>query len=209
MKNNKRSDLFLYQLINTMSSAMSASDIYTAHHQNNVSIIARLIGQEMNLSSFEVEGVRVAGQLHDIGKFAIPNELLSKYGDLIAEEISLIKTHVVKADELISDINFPWPVREMVLQHHERMNGSGYPSGLKGDEICLGARIIAVSDTADAMINARPYRRELGIENFISEITNNSYLYDEDVCKSFMAIVSDGGLRIKEMTAHPTRCYVR
>jgi len=198
MKNNNRRDLFLYQLINTMSSVMAASDPYTAHHQNNVAVIARLIGQEMKLSSFEVEGIRIAGQLHDIGKSAIPNELLSKYGVLIAEEFALIKTHAARAEELLSGIDFPWPIREMVLQHHERMNGNGYPNGLMGNEICLGARILAVSDITDAMMNARPYRKALGLESVISEIANNSQLYDEDVCKAFMAVISDGGIRLKE-----------
>lgn len=198
MKNNKRSDLFLYQLINSISSVMAASDVYTAHHQNNVSVIARLIGQEMKLSSFEVEGIRVAGQLHDIGKSAIPNELLSKYGGLIDEEFVLIKTHAARADQLLSGIDFPWPVREMVLQHHERMNGSGYPNGLMGNKICLGGRILAVADVADSMMNARPYRKALGLESVISELTNNSHLYDEAVCKAFMAIVADGGARLEK-----------
>lgn len=197
MKNNMRSNLYLYQLVNNISSLMAASDIYTAHHQNNVAVIARLIGQEMKLNALEVEGIRIAGQIHDVGKAAIPNELLSKYGELVYEEFALIKTHVVRADGLLSGIDFPWPVREMVLQHHERMDGSGYPNGLVGSEICLGARILAVADVTDAMMNARPYRKALGIESVISEITNNTHLYDEDVCKAFMEIVSDGGIRLK------------
>lgn len=198
MKKNNRSDLFLYQLINSISSVMAASDVYTTHHQNNVSVIARLIGQEMKLSSFEVEGIRVAGQLHDIGKSAIPNELLSKYGKLIDEEFALIKTHAARGDEILSGIDFPWPIREMVLQHHERMDGSGYPNGLTGNEICFGARVLAVADTTDAIMNARPYRKGLGIEGVISELTNNSHLYDADVCKAFMAIVADGGVNLKK-----------
>ncbi|MGR3972801.1 HD domain-containing protein [Shewanella sp. 1180_01] len=156
-----------------------------------------MIGQEMRLSAFEVEGIRVAGLLHDIGKSAIPNELLSKYGHLTAEEYALIKTHAARADGLLFGIDFPWPVREMILQHHERMDGSGYPNGLMGNEICLGARILAVSDITDAMMNARPYRGALGIEKVISELADNSHLYDPDVCKAFMAIVADGGERLK------------
>jgi HD-GYP domain-containing protein (c-di-GMP phosphodiesterase class II) len=190
------SNLFLYQLINAFYSILAVNDTYTAHHQNNVAVIARLIGQKLGLSDFEVEGIRIAGQIHDIGKSAIPNELLSKSGKLNYEEFSLIKTHASRAEEILKDIDFPWPVLDMVLQHHERMDGSGYPKGLVGDKICLGARILAVADLTDAMINPRPYRRSLGLEAVIEELTNHSQLYDQDVCKAFMEVVSDGGSRL-------------
>ena len=199
MGNHISNHKFLYQLIDSISSVMAASDTYTVHHQNNVAVIARLIGQELKLSAFEVEGVRVAGQIHDIGKSSIPNELLSKYGKLNYEEFALIQTHAKRSDEILSGIDFPWPIREMVLQHHERMDGSGYPKGLTGNDICLGARILAVADTADAMMNARPYRKALGLDAVIREITKNAQLYDTDVCKAFMAVISDGGTRLTEI----------
>lgn len=196
MENFVKSDVFLYQLINSISSILAVNDVYTAHHQNNVSVIARLIAQKMGLSAFDVEGIRIAGQIHDIGKSAIPNELLTKSGKLNIEEFALIKTHASRAEEVLTGIDFPWPVMDMVLQHHERMDGSGYPKGLVGEQICLGARILAVADLTDAMINPRPYRRSLGLEAVIEELILHSSLYDQDVCKAFMGVVSDGGRRL-------------
>ncbi|CAH1385498.1 HD-GYP domain-containing protein [Candidatus Nitrotoga sp. M5] len=198
MENHIKDNAFLYQLVRNMSLIMAANDTYTVHHQHNVAVIARLIGQQMELSAFEVEGVRVAGQIHDIGKFAIPKELLSKYGKLNHEEFTLIKTHAKRAEEILTGIDFPWPILDMVLQHHERMDGSGYPKGLAGQEICLGARILAVADVTDAMINPRPYRKALGLQAVIGEITTNKQLYDSDVCEAFMKVVSDGGGRLIE-----------
>jgi len=193
MENSLDNHVFLYQLINSISSILAVNDNYTANHHNNVAVIARLIAQEIGLGAFEVEGIRMAGQIHDIGKSAIPNELLSKSGKLTYEEFALIKSHVGRAEEILVGIDFPWPVLDMVLQHHERMDGSGYPKGLVGEKICLGARILAVADITDAMVNTRPYRRALGLEAVLEEITTNSQLYDQDVCQAFMKIVSEGG----------------
>lgn len=196
MENNTKNNIFLYQLVNSLSSIVTLHDNYTAHHQNNVSVIARMIGQEMQLNHFEVEGIRVAGQIHDIGKSAVPNDLLSKYGKLSYEEFALIKTHASRSEEILTGIDFPWPVLQMVLQHHERMDGSGYPKGLKGEAICLGARILAVADITDAMMNPRPYRKALGLNAVIEELTKNSKLYDKVVLEAFFKVISDGGERL-------------
>lgn len=204
MENKKINSAFLYQLIHVTSSIVGVSDTYTAQHQTNVSVIARLIAQQMNLSAFEVEGIRVAGQLHDIGKSAIPNELLSKYGVLNFEEFELIKTHAKRSSEILSNVDFPWPIKEMVIQHHERMDGSGYPKGVSGDDICIGARILAVSDITDAMMNARPYRKSLGLDAVIVELTKNYFLYDPVVCNAFMSIISDGGQRLTNALSQET-----
>ncbi len=193
MTEEQRSKDYLYQLINCLLSVVASSDIYTVNHQNNVSIIARSLCQKMGFTEHEVEWDRVAAQLHDIGKVAIPNELLSKFGTLTKEEFALIKTHVSRADEILKNINFPWPVNKIITLHHERMDGSGYPLGLTGNDICMGARILAVADTTDAMINARPYRRALGIPAVIKELQNNAHYYDKSVCHAFMDLVSDGG----------------
>jgi putative nucleotidyltransferase with HDIG domain len=207
MENEKINSAFLYQLINVTSKIVGVSDAYTALHQHNVSVIARLIAQEMNLSAFEVEGIRVAGQLHDIGKSAIPNELLSKFGVLNFEELELLKSHAKRSCEILSNVDFPWPIKEMVIQHHERMDGSGYPEGISGDDICIGARILAVSDIADAMMNARPYRKALGLDAVIVELTENQFLYDPVVCNAFMTITSDGGQRLADELSHePKHC---
>ncbi|WP_339725584.1 HD domain-containing phosphohydrolase [uncultured Paraglaciecola sp.] len=191
-----KSHVFLYQLINSISSILAVNDDYTAHHQNNVAVISRMIAQELGLSAFEVEGIRIAAQIHDIGKSAIPNELLTKSGKLNTEEFALIKTHASRAEEVLVGIDFPWPVLDMVLQHHERMDGSGYPKGLVGEQICLGARILAVADLADSMINPRPYRGALGLQAVLEELNTYSQLYDTEVCNTFRKIVSDGGSRL-------------
>lgn len=200
MKNQSpiESHAFLYQLVRSLSSLMAANDSYTVHHQNNVAVIARLIGQKMALSAFEVEGIRIAAQVHDIGKCAIPRELLSKYGKINTEEFALIKTHAQRADEILADIDFPWPILDMVLQHHERMDGSGYPKGLAGEQICLGARILAVADVTDAMMNPRPYRKALGLQAVIDELTTNSQRYDKNVSDAFMQVIADGESKLIE-----------
>lgn len=189
---------FLHKLIFSILSTIEASDSYTVNHQNNVSVIARMIAQTMGLSAFEVEGIRIAAQIHDVGKAAIPNELLSKYGELNAEEFQLIKTHSSRAYDILKNIEFPWPILDMVMQHHERIDGSGYPKGLTGSEICLGAKVIAVADIVDAMMNDRPYRKALGLEAVTKELTDNAQRYDPEVCEAFMQVISDGGQRLTE-----------
>lgn len=155
---------FQFQLVATLTKAMGTRDRYTENHQNAVSGIARRLAQKLGLSSFEIDGIRLAGILHDIGKFAIPLELLTKAGSLNPQEFSLIQTHVARGVELLEDIDLPSPVIQIIEQHHERLDGSGYPNALKGSDVCTGARIIGVADTFDAMVNARPYRKARGIE---------------------------------------------
>lgn len=177
---------FAYQVIDVLMRALAPRDSYTVSHQNHVSVFARLLGHEMGLGSFEVEGIRLAGQLHDIGKIAIPADILTKSGKLTPEEYALVKTHVVRGVEILGDVEFPWPITSMVGQHHERLDGSGYPAGLKGDEICLGGRILAVADTLDAVMHSRPYREGLGIEAVIAIFEeDDSVQYDQDVVRAF------------------------
>jgi len=180
---------FLYQLISSLTRAMESRDQYTALHQDTTSELARLLAQELKLSAFEVEGIRVAGQLHDIGKIALPAQVLSKVGELTKEEFSLIKTHVNRGIEILGDVDFPWPVASIISQHHERMDGSGYPNNLKHDEINLGARILAVADTANAVVNARPYRKAMGIKSALSIFENDSgKQFDTDVVSAFLRL---------------------
>ena len=185
---------FIYPLIDALMRAMESRDGYTVNHQNGVSRLARRIAQELGLSSFEVEGIRVAGQLHDIGKIAIPSQLLTKVDRLHEEELTLVKTHVNRGVEILENIDFPWPILAMVSQHHERLDGSGYPNGLKGDEICLSARILAVADVTDAVINARPYRAALSTEALLTILQDdNDLLYDQEVVSVLHRLILEKG----------------
>ena len=145
-------------------------DPYTAGHQRRVAEIAVTIGAELGLDARRQEGLRVAGQLHDVGKITIPAEILSKPGKLKPTELLLIKDHAEAGYDILKIVEFPWPVAEVALQHHERMDGSGYPQVLKGEAILLEARIMAVADVVEAMSSHRPYRAGLGIDKALAEI---------------------------------------
>jgi len=153
-----------------VSKAVEARDPYTAGHQQRVARLARCIAQEMRLDAERIEGLRMGVTIHDIGKIHLPAEILSNPGKLSAMEFELIKTHAQVGYEILKDIKFPWPVAGIAWQHHERINGTGYPQGLKGDEICLEARIVAVADVVEAMSSHRPYRPALGIDAALEEI---------------------------------------
>ncbi|MDQ6982287.1 MAG: PAS domain S-box protein [Mariprofundus sp.] len=153
-----------------VSKAVEARDQYTAGHQQRVARLARSIAQEIGLDSEQIDGLRMGATIHDIGKIHLPAEILSKPTKLTEIEFELIKTHCQVGYDILKDIKFPWPVAEIAWQHHERLNGSGYPQGLKGDEICLEARIVAVADVVEAISSHRPYRPALGIDVALQEI---------------------------------------
>ncbi|PKN35046.1 MAG: hypothetical protein CVU61_05090 [Deltaproteobacteria bacterium HGW-Deltaproteobacteria-19] len=168
--------------VQAISAVVEAKDPYTAGHQQRVSDLARTIACEMGLPGDQIEGIRVAGIIHDIGKISVPSEILSKPSKLSLVEFRLIQVHPEAGYEILKDVEFPWPVARAVLQHHERMDGSGYPSGLKGGDILLEARILAVADVVESMASHRPYRPTLGIEAALEEIMKNKgILYDPDV----------------------------
>jgi PAS domain S-box-containing protein len=157
-------------------------DPYTAGHERRVGKIAAFIGAELGFDEQRIEGLRVAGNLHDIGKITIPAEILSKPGKLTKIEYQLIQGHPQSSYDVLKDVEFPWPVAQVALQHHERMDGSGYPQGLKGDAILFEARIMAVADVVEAMSSHRPYRPGLGIEKALAEIERGrGTAYDADV----------------------------
>jgi len=151
-------------IIQTVVLTVETKDPYTAGHQRRVGNLARAIANEMGLPQEQVEGIRMAGLIHDLGKISIPAEILSKPGRLIDFEWGMIKMHPQVGYDILQEIEFPWPVAQIVLQHHERMDGSGYPQGLSGEETMLGARILAVADVVEAMASFRPYRPALGID---------------------------------------------
>jgi putative nucleotidyltransferase with HDIG domain len=169
-------------------------DPYTFGHQRRVTHLATAIAKEMALSPDQIEGIAVAGNLHDIGKINVPSEILNKPGKLSDIEFALIKSHPQAGYEIVKDIEFPWPVAEVLLQHHERMNGSGYPRGLAGGDILLEARIMAVADVVEAMASHRPYRPTLGIDKALEEIVQNKgILYDPDVVDACLKLFKEKG----------------
>ena len=154
----------LHQIVAALVALNEARDPYTAGHELRVSELAFAIAVELNLSAHQCEGIRITGLVHDIGKFTIPAEILTKPNRISPQELALLQTHAQAGYEALHQINFPWPVAEAVLQHHERLNGTGYPQGLKGDQISLEGRILAVADTVEAMASNRPYRVSPGLE---------------------------------------------
>jgi HD-GYP domain-containing protein (c-di-GMP phosphodiesterase class II) len=169
-------------LMQVLESTMATRDPYTVGHQRRVSQIACTIGKEMGLSEDRLRNLRMAGMLHDLGKFAIPSDLLSKPGKLTPPEFALIKTHPQVAYNILEPISLPGNTAMIILQHHERLNGSGYPQGLEGEAILLEARILGVADVMEAMCSHRPYRASRGLAETLDELARNKgILYDPAV----------------------------
>jgi len=185
--------------IQVLGTASEARDPYTAGHQNRVADLARAIATEMGLSQDTIEGIRMAGSIHDIGKLSIPAEILSKFTKLTNIEFSLIKKHSQSGYEMLKDVESPWPLAQIVYQHHERMDGSGYPRNLKGDEIIMEARIMAVADVVEAMSSNRPYRPGFGIEVALEEIEKNKGIsYDDTVANTCLKLFREKGFKFLE-----------
>jgi HD-GYP domain-containing protein (c-di-GMP phosphodiesterase class II) len=158
---------------------IEARDPYTSGHQSRVSRLAQAIAQEMALPNDTIDNIRMAGIIHDIGKIPVPAEILSKPGKLTDMEFNLIKVHPQSGYDILKDAELPYPIAEIALQHHERLNGSGYPQGLENKQILLESKIIAVADVIEAMASHRPYRPALGIPAALEEIEKNrGTLYD-------------------------------
>jgi len=175
--------------IQAMASIVEARDPYTAGHQRRVTQLACAIAREMNLPEEQIEAIRVAGTIHDIGKIYVPAEILSKPGRLTENEFAIIKTHPQVGYEILKTIEFPWPIAQIVLQHHETMDGSGYPQGLSGEDILLEAGILRVADVVEAMSSHRPYRPAPGIDKALFEILQNKgCLYDSNVVDACLQI---------------------
>ncbi|MBU6475128.1 MAG: HD-GYP domain-containing protein [Alphaproteobacteria bacterium] len=166
--------LSLYQTVRTLSDTIGLKEVYTPGHQHNVAQLARTIGQVMGLDNDAVDGLRIGAMLHDFGIIRIPAEILNKPGKLTQQEYETMKQHPVHGYQILKSIEFPWPVARMILQHHERLDGSGYPGGISGDDIIPEARIIAVADVMDSMISDRPWRRALPLEKAMDELKSGS-----------------------------------
>ena len=177
--------------------AMEMRDPYTAGHENRVAEIAYAIGKEMGWPEDRLEGLRMAAMVHDIGKISIAPEILAKPGKLTAEEFELIKGHPNSSYAILKDIPFTWPVAEIVRQHHEKLDGSGYPLGLKTDAILSEAKVLAVADIVEAMATARPYRAALGLEVALAEIESLAgTLLDAEIVRICAALFRDKRLII-------------
>jgi len=172
-------------------------DPYTAGHQRRVADIAVAVGAELGFDARRQEGLRVAGYLHDLGKIRVPSEILSKPGRLSQAEFQLVQGHAQASHDVLKGVEFPWPVAQIALQHHERMDGSGYPQGLKGEAILLEARIVAVADVIEAMSSHRPYRPGLGIDKALAEIERGrGSSYDTEVVDACLRLFRDGAYAI-------------
>ena len=165
--------LSLYQCVRTLSDTIGLKEAYTPGHQHHVAQLSRTIGQVMGLDSEIIDGLRIGATLHDFGIIRIPSEILCKPDRLTPQEFETMKQHPVHGFQILKSIDFPWPVVKMILQHHERLDGSGYPGGISGDDIILEARIIAVADIMDSMTSDRPWRKALPIESALKELTDN------------------------------------
>ena len=184
----------MLQTVEAIASIVEMRDPYTSGHQARVAELAKDIASRMGLPEEQVQAIHLAGLVHDLGKIRIPAEILSKPGKLDEIEYSLIKMHPKAGYDILKGIDFSWPIAEMVLQHHERMDGSGYPQGLKGDEILPGARILIVADVVEAMSSHRPYRPGLGVQAALEEITKSRGVrYDPQVVDACVALFRERG----------------
>jgi len=184
--------------IQAMSLTVETRDPYTAGHQRKVSTLAQAIAQEMALPNDTVDTIRMAGIIHDIGKISVPAEILSKPGILTNTEMSIIEAHSQTGYDILKDAGLPYPIAEIVLQHHERLDGSGYPQGLKDDQILLEAKIISVADVIDAIASHRPYRPGLGIDVALEEIEKNAgVLYDRETVKVCLKLFKEKGFKFE------------
>lgn len=183
----------LHDTVRSMGAVVALRDPYTGDHEQRVTLLADAIAASMGLQEARREGLHLAGQVHDIGKIGVPAEILAKPAQLTAMEYELIKQHPARGADLLAQIAFEQPVAEIVHQHHERLDGSGYPQGLAGNEIMLEARILAVADVVEAMASHRPYRAALGIETALAEVRRGAgTLYDPEVVATCERVVADG-----------------
>jgi putative nucleotidyltransferase with HDIG domain len=189
-------------VIDVVSNVMSSRDPYTASHQRRVAELARHIAKEIGFTDWQMNGVYVTGLVHDVGKVSVPTEILNKPGKINASEFNIIKNHCRVGYDILQKINFPWPVTTAVLQHHERLDGSGYPEGLTGDDIILETRILSVADVVEAMSSHRPYRPALGLDNALEEISRGSgTLYDSDVVTACLNLLRKNKADFDEIMA--------
>jgi putative nucleotidyltransferase with HDIG domain len=196
---NKALQQTLDDAVNTMATIVEIRDPYTSGHQRRVAMLSAAIAAEMGMDKVLLDRLQMAAIIHDIGKIYVPAEILSKPGKLGAIEFSIIKTHSAKGFEIIKGLNLPCEVAQAVGQHHERMDGSGYPEGLSGKDINLEARILAVADVVEAMASHRPYRPSLGVDRALDEITKNrGTLYDTEAVDACLKLFKEKNFKFQD-----------
>jgi PAS domain S-box-containing protein len=184
----------LEQTIKLISETIEQRDPYTAGHQRRVADLCTRIAEKMDLDPYRIHGLRLASTIHDVGKIGIPAEILAKPGRLTAIQFELIKEHVDLGYDIVKNVSFPWPIAEMIRQHHERLDGSGYPLGLSGDSILLEARILAVADVVESISSHRPYRATMGMDAALSELlSGRGRLYEPDAVDACMSLFQTEG----------------
>jgi putative nucleotidyltransferase with HDIG domain len=184
----------LIQTVHAVSAVASRSDRYTAVHQERVAVLAVAIGRKLGLEEERLEGLYLGALVHDIGKIAVPAELISKPDKLTAEEFALVKTHVRAGVDMLKDLSLPWPVQGIIGQHHERLDGSGYPSGLTGSALLIEARITAVADVFEAICEPRPYRPARGAAEALAEIARGAGVaYDAEAAGALASLLREAG----------------
>ena len=185
------------EVIQAMAMTVETRDPYTAGHQRGVSNLACAIATEMGISENQIQGIRLAGVIHDIGKICVPGEILSKPGQISKNELLIIREHPETGYNILKTVDFSWPIAQTVLQHHEKLDGSGYPEGISGENIILEARIISVADIVEAMASHRPYRPALGIDMALKEISKNrNTLYDPQVVDACLRLFNEKRYRL-------------
>jgi len=190
--------------VDALAAAVETRDPYTAGHQRRVSNLAAAVAREMGLPPDQTSAIAIAGMVHDVGKIYVPAEILSKPSRLTEIEMMMVRTHPQAGFDVLKTVDFPWPVAEIVLQHHERLNGSGYPRALAGEEISLDARILAAADVVEAMVSHRPYRPAHPLEKALEEIVANKVvLYDPDVVDTMVKLLTENGYDLKGATDDP------
>lgn len=191
-----RLEHMMRDMVGAMGRIVEARDPYTQGHERRVAELAQALAAEMGMDDDSIAMVQMTSLLHDIGKLAVPAEILTKAGTLSDSEFEMIKDHSRQGYEILKEITFPWPIADIVLQHHERMDGSGYPSGLKGDQILLPARIIAVADVVEAMASHRPYRPIIGLGQALQALREGTGMFDPDVVAACERLYAKGEIRL-------------
>jgi HD-GYP domain-containing protein (c-di-GMP phosphodiesterase class II) len=195
---NKQVEQLLIQTLEVASLALEKRDPYTAGHQHRTADLATAIAIQMELPQEQIQGIALGAMVHDIGKIYLPAEILNRPGKLTDTEMNLIKTHPQAGFELVKNINYPWPIAQIILQHHERLDGSGYPAGLKGDEILLETKIVSVADVVEAMMSHRPYRPAHSLGDALKEIKRNKdILFDRTVVNACIKVFKNKNFKFQ------------
>jgi PAS domain S-box-containing protein len=193
-------NLAMREMVDAFTLLIEGRDPYTAGHQARVSDLSVAIAHQLGLPHHELDGLQISSLVHDIGKFSIPTEVLTKPVELNAFEMAMLRNHVQAGYDVLKHIHFPWPVAKIVLQHHERLDGSGYPNGLSGDSIAIESRILAVADTVDAMTSSRPYRPAKGLNTALTTISAGSgKIFDDKVVDVCLKLFREDGYKFPEI----------